>query len=79
MSVHKSLKLGNKLVRRRNVLKRVERIVALSKGNKWQEGENSVFSLPKIFIDKSGLVQVNREKKTPAMVTPKGAGSEEKS
>lgn len=79
MSVHKSLKLGNKLVRRRNVLKRVERIVALSKAGKWKEGEDSVFKLSKIFIDKSGLVQVNREKKAPVMVAPKGEGSESKS
>lgn len=68
MSMHKSLKLKNKLVRRRNVLKREERIQELAKAGKWKEGD-PVFGLPKIFIDSSGLVQVIREDKTPREIT----------
>ena len=78
MSVHKSLKIGNKLVRRRNVLRREERIMELAKAGKWKEGD-PVFGLPKIFIDASGLVQVIREDKTPRTITqpaPSSSGEE---
>ena len=48
MSIHKSLKLRNSLVRRRNVLSRGERIQRLKTEERWVEGETSVFGLPKV-------------------------------
>ncbi|MCR4317002.1 MAG: small basic protein [Planctomycetes bacterium] len=46
MSIHKSLKRGNALSRPRNVLKRHERIQALTKIGRITE-DASVFNLPK--------------------------------
>ncbi|MGD2174787.1 MAG: small basic protein [Candidatus Brocadiaceae bacterium] len=48
MSLHKSLKSRNRLVRRRNVLTRAERIERLEEDELWEEGEDSVFALPKV-------------------------------
>lgn len=48
MSMHKSLKLRNSLIRRRNVLSRAERIRRLKAEERWVEGEMSVFGLPKV-------------------------------
>lgn len=66
MSIHQSLKLKNKLVGRRNVLTRVERLMHLQKAGEWKEGEE-VFGLPKLFIKPSGIVQVKtmEEKNAP--------------
>ena len=47
MSMHKSLKLKNALVRQRSVLTRWERIEKLKEEEKWQDGD-SVFGLPKV-------------------------------
>lgn len=47
MSIHRSLKVKAGLLRSRNVLKRIERIEALQKKGKWEEGE-SVYGLPKV-------------------------------
>jgi small basic protein (TIGR04137 family) len=47
MSIHKSLVSKSKLTRSRNVWKRIERIDALKKSGKLQEG-SSVFGLPKV-------------------------------
>lgn len=64
MSLHGSLKTKNKLVRRRNVLKRVERIQQLRQSGYWEERKHSVFGLPKIFIEPgSGLVRVKEHLK----------------
>ncbi|RME76793.1 MAG: small basic protein [Planctomycetota bacterium] len=68
MSIHKSLKLSNSLVRRRNVLKRNERIAEMMKVGRWKDGD-PLFGLPKIFIDSAGLVHVIREDKTPKTIT----------
>ena len=46
MSVHKSLKLKNTLVRTRNVLTRAERLLVLEEQGKWQKGQ-SIYGLPK--------------------------------
>lgn len=48
MSIHKSLKRKDSLVRRRNVLSRGERIERLKTDERWQEGGTSVFGLPKV-------------------------------
>ncbi len=47
MSIHKSLKLKNALVRPRSVLTRWERIEKLIEQERWQEGD-SVLGLPKV-------------------------------
>ena len=56
MSIHRSLKSKNVLTRSRNVLSRTERIEALRKAEKWEEGR-SVFGLP------SARAQQPRKKK----------------
>ena len=48
MSIHKSLKRKDSLVRRRNVLSRGERIERLKTDERWREGGTSVFGLPKV-------------------------------
>ena len=50
MSIHKSLKVKNKHVRRRNVLSREERLERLEKDEKWAEGD-SIFGLPKVRVE----------------------------
>jgi small basic protein (TIGR04137 family) len=47
MSLHKSLKSKDTLVRRRNVLTRSERVERLREDEKWEDG-TSVFALPKV-------------------------------
>ena len=46
MSRHPSLKVSGKIRKKRNVLKRFERIDTLSKDGRWKEGDK-VFGLPK--------------------------------
>ena len=48
MSVDKTLKTGDALMRHRNVLTRAERLEALSEEGRWDEKQNSVFGLPKV-------------------------------
>jgi small basic protein (TIGR04137 family) len=50
MSLHKSLKLGNALQRRRNVLTRAERVERMQTEEKWNTGSDSAFGLPKTKI-----------------------------
>ena len=46
MSMHRSLKGSTKIVARRNVMKRYERIDILRKTGRWKEGDK-VIGLPK--------------------------------
>lgn len=46
MSMHSSLKGAAKIRKKRNVLKRYERIDALKKDGRWKEGDRA-FNLPK--------------------------------
>jgi small basic protein (TIGR04137 family) len=50
MSLHPSLKGSTKIVAKRNVLKRFERISQLMKESRWKAGENKVFGLPKTKV-----------------------------
>jgi len=50
MSIHKSLVTKSRLKRHRNVLSRTERILKLEEEEKWAEGSNSVFALPKVRV-----------------------------
>ena len=49
MSLHRSLRRKDALVRRRNVLTRTERIDRLQKEEKWEDGR-SVLGLPKVKL-----------------------------
>ena len=46
MSQHPSLKSASKIVEKRNVLKRFERVDLLKQRGKWKEGDRA-FGLPK--------------------------------
>ena len=46
MSIHRSFKSASKIVTRRNVLKRFERIDLLRKRDQWKEGDRA-YGLPK--------------------------------
>jgi small basic protein (TIGR04137 family) len=47
MSIHKSLKLRNTLVRQRSVLSRWERVLKLQDAGRWKEGD-AILGLPKV-------------------------------
>jgi len=49
MSQHPSLKIGGGIKKKRNVLKRYERINVLSADGRWKEGEK-VLGLPKTKV-----------------------------
>ena len=51
MSLDRSLKTAAGLTRRRGVLTRAERLVALAEEDRWTEGQ-SVFGLPKVAVKK---------------------------
>ena len=48
MSIDRSLKMKNSLVRHRNVLKRSERLEILEDEEKWSEDKDSLLGLPKV-------------------------------
>jgi len=50
MSQHSSLKSGNKITAKRNVLKRFERVEILKKRGQWKEGDRG-FGLRKTKAD----------------------------
>jgi small basic protein (TIGR04137 family) len=58
MSIHKSLKLGSGLARRRSVLTRAERVAKMTAENKLDD-DASVFGLPKLRV----VVRVIKKKK----------------
>ncbi len=53
MSIDKTLKLRNALVRHRNVLTRAQRIEELEQKGLWKEEVDSPFGLPKIRVLKA--------------------------
>jgi small basic protein (TIGR04137 family) len=69
MSVDRSLKLKNALVRHRNVLTRTERITALKDEERWNEGD-SVLGLPKVAHRKSVAGKKAKEEKAAAEAAP---------
>lgn len=60
MSIDRSLRGANMLVRHRNVLNRVERLDKLKEEEKWSDGK-SVFSLPKVGHRKQEIVKAAKE------------------
>jgi small basic protein (TIGR04137 family) len=77
MSVDKSLKTKGKLVRPRNVFKRIERIKILKSEGKW-EPTMSVFGIPKVKVLKLKRKAKSEKKAAEATAgaTPAGAPSE---
>lgn len=63
MSVHKSLKLGSGLARRRNVLTRAERLAKMIADGKIAD-EDSVFGLPKLRVAVK-VIKKKKKKKGP--------------
>ncbi len=61
MSLDKSLKSRNSLVRHRNVLTRAERLEKLEEEERWNEG-TSVLGLPKVVHRKATLVKKEKVK-----------------
>jgi small basic protein (TIGR04137 family) len=73
MSLHKSLKSKDMLVRRRNVLTRSERVDRLREDEKWEDG-TSVFALPK--VKPAIVVAPSAPKGKPAAEAEEAAGAE---
>ncbi len=71
MSVDRSLKLKNALVRHRNVLTRTERITALKDEERWNEGD-PVLGLPKVAHRKSAAGKKAKEEKAAAEAAAPG-------
>jgi small basic protein (TIGR04137 family) len=65
MSIDKSLKRKNTLVRSRSVLTRAERIKKLQDQEKWTEGR-SPFGLPKVRVQKIVIKKAKKEKAADA-------------
>jgi len=72
MSVDRSLKVKDALVRHRNVLTRAERIEVLKEEERWADGQ-SVLGLPKVAHRKS-----SSGKKSKGAPTEAGVGAEDK-
>ena len=50
MSQHPSLRVGGKIVKKRNVLKRYERIDIMKEAGKYKDGDK-VFGMPKTKVE----------------------------
>jgi small basic protein (TIGR04137 family) len=60
MSLDRSLKSANALIRHRNVLTRAERLAKLSEQEKWNDSK-SVYGLPKVAHRKMAAVKAVKE------------------
>ena len=67
MSLDRSLKGANALVRHRNVLTRTERLEKLAEEEKWNEAK-SVFGLPKVAHRKQSVGGVSMDEEMSNMV-----------
>ena len=72
MSLDKSLKSRDSLVRHRNVLTRAERLVKLEEEERWSE-DASVLGLPKVIHRKAVLAKKTKEKAADATEAVEGA------
>ena len=61
MSLDRSLKSANALIRHRNVLTRAERLEKLKEQEKWSEDKNGVFGLPKVAHRKAAVIKAVKE------------------
>jgi len=76
MSIDKSLKRKNSLVRARSVLTRAERIKTLQDQEKWTDGR-SPFGLPKVRVMKIVLKKAKKEKAAEETEGAEGAAAAE--
>ena len=74
MSIDKSLKRKNTLVRQRSVLTRAERIKTLQDQEKWTDGR-SPFGLPKVRVQKIVLKKAKKEKAAEGTAEAGAAGA----
>ena len=72
MSLDRSLKGANALVRHRNVLTRTERLETLAEQEKWNESK-SVFGLPKVAHRKQAEVKAEKAEPVEGAVVPGAA------
>jgi small basic protein (TIGR04137 family) len=72
MSLDRSLKGANALIRHRNVLTRDERLLKLSEEERWNESK-SVFGLPKVGHRKQALAKVVKEETAEGAEAAAGA------
>lgn len=72
MSIDGSLKTGGRLIRSRNVLKRVERIEKLTERDKFSGEEDSPFGLPKVRVFKASVGKKKKVKKEEGEDDKKG-------
>ncbi len=61
MTIDRSLKVRQALVRTRSVLTRAERLIKLRDADRWQEGD-SVLGLPKVRVQKISLKKKKKAK-----------------
>jgi small basic protein (TIGR04137 family) len=74
MSLDRSLKSANLLIRHRNVLTRGERLDKLKEEEKWDESK-SVFNLPKVAHRKVVVAKVAKEEVVPEGAAAPGTGA----
>ena len=72
MSLDRSLKSANALIRHRNVLSRFERLNKLKEEEKWTEAK-SVFGLPKVAHRKQALAKAAKEEAAEGATAAAGA------
>ena len=72
MSIDRSLKNKNSLIRHRNVLTRSERLAALEEEQRWNEGD-SVLALPKVVHRKA--VVAKKTKAAAEQESPEAAAT----
>ena len=80
MSIDRSLKSKDSLVRHRNVLTRSERVAALEEEQRWSE-EDSVLALPKVVHRKAVVVKKDKavtEEAGPAVGEAKPTAEDKK-
>ena len=75
MSIDRSLKLKDALVRHRNVLSRAERVDVLKDEERWNEGD-AVMGLPKVAHRKSVAGKKAKAEAAEAAVVAPGAPAE---
>ncbi len=76
MSLDRSLKSRNALVRHRNVLTRAERLERLAEEDRWDESK-SVFGLPKVAHRKSSAGHKQKKEKAEGETPTEGAPTED--
>ena len=74
MSLDRSLKGANALVRHRNVLTRAERLEKLKEQERWAEGR-SILGLPKVAHRKMSLGKSSKEEAAEGAEAAAGAGA----